>query len=375
MLVLFFAAASLCGCFSRLTGNAGEFTFGYETDIQLENFNKPLAPGSRLDLVAFEGATDTEQMRVVSAESSDTSVLTVAATTTRHATIEAGEAGHAKITMTVEKSDGSTVEDSVFMNVAEPVELALGHTCADTEQAAYEADGRVVLPFEMTAADGRAVIGEAYRPVRVEPEGALDFVAKPTGRSALVFRAGPPADEVRVRSTVDNTSLALRLVQRADIDELLPAPSTTHARTVVGENTFVAVMPMAGVDPVCQSRALTKAESLTPEICHVSADLEGGSKDWNRSQMAKIEGRSFGMCRYKIILPEAASGDGLETTLSIPVGEFPDGEDDAVAGSQPDREHRESVPWYLAPLMALLTPALAAPFAWWLMRRRNRRPS
>ncbi len=79
--------------------------------------------------------------------------------------------------------------------------------------------------------------------------------------------------------------------------------------------------------------------------------------------------------RYKLILPEGGGGGGVETTLSMPVGEFPDGEDDAIAGSQPDRERRQPVPWYVAPLMALLAPALAAPFAWWLLRRRNHRPS
>jgi hypothetical protein len=369
--VLLFVAASLCGCFSRLTGSAGEFTFGYRTDVQIENFNKPLAPGSQLNLVAFEDAVGPGQLQIVSARSSDPSVLAVVDTTAQHATIEAMEPGHARITMVAKTRDGTTVEDSVDMNAAEPVALDLRHGCADTPRAAYVADDTITIPFEMTDAHGRAVIGEGYQPVFVEPAGALEFVTKPMGRSVLVFETGSPIGEAWVRSRVDDAALALRLVQRSDIDKLEAGPLTKVTRTVRGGKVTVRVVPFAGDDPVCQSGALTKARSLTPHICFVTADLDESGSNQNRLQSAVVVGRGFGICEYEMSLPEANGGDGLRATFELPVGEFPSRDRRGAAEEPPsDDQPESSPPWYLAPLLALLAPALLAPIAlWW--RRRN----
>ncbi|WP_168210710.1 Ig-like domain-containing protein [Persicimonas caeni] len=369
---LLFASFTLTGCFSRLTGNEGQFTFGYLTDVQIENFNKPIAPGARLDLVAFENGSDDKQYRVVEATSSNPKVLTVASVNGRHAVLEGVAPGSARITMTVRRADGTTLEDSVFMSVAKPTALELAHTCADTPKAAYVASDNLTVPFALHAEDGRAVVGYRYVPVDVEPKGALKFVSRPREFSEIVFRAGPPAEDVRITSKVDDTSLELRLVRRSDVDQIRPEPATLQALTAVGYEQFVGFYPMAGTDPVCQSGMLTEARSLTPDICKVSADLDENGSNWNRAQMARVKGVGFGICRYEITFPEAAGGDGLTEAFTMPVGQFPEGDDAgepaaSVAHEAPER----ALPWYLTPLLALLASALLAPWAWWWTQRRE----
>ncbi|MFW5966040.1 MAG: hypothetical protein ACOCV2_00925 [Persicimonas sp.] len=361
LIVLLVLASSLAlpGCYSRLTGNAGEFTFGYMTDVELENFNKPLAPGSSLDLVAFENGTEDTTLEIVSARSSEPDVLTVTSTTDERARLEAGSPGEARIEITARKSDGTEVKDAVYMSVAEPSAVDLDHSCTDAEMAAYIASEKFAVPYTMASDDGRTVIGEGYVPVEPEPSGSVRYLGKPRGQSWLYFLGGPPADRMRLRSKVDDTSLWMRLVRRSDIDHLRPTPASERARTVVGMETAVAALPFAGDDPVCQAKVMTRAKSLTPDICGVSADLDGDGSDWNRDQLALVEGRAFGVCRAKMTLPEAAGGDGLSYTFEVPVGEFPD-EETSTAQSDGDSD----LPWYLAPLLALLAPLLLGPL-WW----------
>ena len=61
-----------------------------------------------------------------------------------------------------------------------------------------------------------------------------------------------------------------------------------------------------GETPLCSQDALTKAKSLTPEICEVTArlDEDPDSPDSNRMQFAKISAKAFGTCRYEVSLPE-----------------------------------------------------------------------
>lgn len=367
LLLLIAALLALPACYSRLTGNAGEFTFGYLTDVELENFNKPLAPGSKLDLVAFENGSEDTTLEVVSARSSKPDVLTVTTTSDERATVEAVSEGEARIEMTARRADGTEVDDAVYMNVAEPTDIELGHSCTDADMAAYIASDKLAVPFQLSTDDGRTVIGEDYLPVEPEPKGSLKYIGKPRGQSWLYFLGGPPADRMRLRSTVDDTSLWMRLVRRSDVDQLRPTPPSERAQTVVGEQTSVAVLPLADHDPVCQSNAMTRAKSLTPDICEVSADLDGDGSNWNRQQLAIVEGRAFGTCRARITLPETDGGDGLSHTFEVPVGKFPDEET-----STAERDDDDDPPWYVAPLLALLAPLLLGPL-WWMgpLRRRE----
>ena len=366
--MLALAVLLMAGCYSRLTGNTGRFTFGYLTDVELENFNKPLAPGSRLDLVAFENGTDDETLPIISARSDKPAVLTVVSTNEHHTTIEALAPGHTRITVRARQPDGSIVEDSVFMHVAAAEHMQLEHTCTDTPKAAYLAGRTLAVPFQRTSGEGRAVVGYDYLPVSVEPAGALELLGRPRRFSEFVFRAGPAADPIRIRSQVDATTILLRTVRRSDVDRIMPSPATQKARTVAGRKIAVRFTPMAGRDPVCQADLLTKARSLTPEVCHVSADLDENGSNWNRRQLAIVEGREFGICRYEIVFPEAAGGDGLRGVFKLPVGAFP-GDDDGASKRTSRQTGEGRMPWYVPALLALLAPLSTLPIVLWWRRR------
>lgn len=60
------------GCFSRITGDAGLLDLRYEADDAVENFNKPIAVGARLDLeVLLPGEEETASLESVSSSAPD----------------------------------------------------------------------------------------------------------------------------------------------------------------------------------------------------------------------------------------------------------------------------------------------------------------
>ena len=117
---------------------------------------------------------------------------------------------------------------------------------------------------------------------------------------------------------------------------------------------------------MCSQNALTRARSLTPDTCRVSARLEDSLDDSNRAQLAEIEGLKFGECRLELTLPELAGGRGITLRHTLKVGrtEYP-GERGAISVIRD--ASRSSGLWacFLATRVAALALILA-----WLRRRR-----
>ena len=125
-----------------------------------------------------------------------------------------------------------------------------------------------------------------------------------------------------------------------------------------------------GSTPVCSQNALTRARSLTPEICKVSARLDDGSDDENREQLAEIEGLKFGECELEVTLPELAGGRGITLHHKLKVGrtEYP-GERGAAAWIRDAATSTSS--WSAFLLTRLL--ALGTILFWLKARRAQRR--
>jgi hypothetical protein len=381
---------ALSGCYSKATGYNGKLTFAYAAGLQFENFGKPIAPGAKLDLEAFTNGTD-ENLVITAAVSSRPQVIAIGKVTGNHVVLLGGEPGVADIELTARDGAGNTVTDRMFLHVAKPTAHRLQHACTENADAAYVLGENVNVLHELATSDGRPVIGYAYAPVRVAPEAPLELIGQPQGASMYVYRARAATAQVSIRSTVDDSALTARIVKRGDLKDATLV-CDDGCKTIVGQTRYVVAKVTLGETPVCSQNALTKARSLTPEICTVTTKLvyDDAGNDSNREQLATITGLKFGVCRYEVSLPELDGGRGVRLNGEAKVGrlEFP-GEGSSPgaspgvsAGSSPEARPASRV---VVPRIVSVRALLA--FSWigpklgalavlaWKRRRRERKPS
>jgi hypothetical protein len=360
------------GCYSKATGYEGKFTFAYASGVEIENFVKPIAPGAKLDVVAFANGTENELV-ITSAKSSRPGIVAVEVVRDRSLVLKGIEPGTADLEITARDGAGKVLVDKMFLHVAKPTVHPLEHACTEESDAVYVSGERVDIFHGLATSDGRPVIGYAYAPVRVEPEGALELIGQPQASSAYVFRARKATSSVKIRSKIDDHALSLRIVDRAALKDATLRCSD-ECRIVEGRERYVSARVRMGEAPVCSQNALTRARSLTPEICTVTAKLDGDeAADENREQLAIVKGLKFGVCKYELTLPELDGGRGVRLTGEAKIGNesFP-GDSGADAAAEVRQLRRSLVvpsaagAWWLAPkLLALACVGLS--------RRRRRR--
>lgn len=379
-IVLAGLCAGVSGCYSRATGHDGKFTFAYASGVAVENFVKPIAPGAKLDVLAFANGTD-DELVVTSAKSSRPDVLAVDSVTRRLVVVKGVREGVADLEITARDAAGRTLVDRMFFHVRKPAVHALEHACTEEAEAVYVAGEPIDVFHGLATDDKLPVIGYGYAPVAVEPRGALDLVAQPQGSAVYRFRANKPS-KVRLRSTVDGSALTLDVVDRRDLKEG-SLKCFGECKLVERRSTYVFASVRHSRDgaehPVCNQSALTKAKSLTPDVCAVSANLDDEPDvDSNREQLAVVKGLKFGICKYELTLPELDGGRGLRLAGTMPIGreEWPrEGGADAVGAAAVDDRR---VFWRAATLSVLVVAATALVqqlvfLGWWLARRRRAR--
>src|SRR5687767_1658462 len=124
------------GCYSKATAYGGKFTFGYESNIEVENFVKPIAAGAKLEVVAFANGTETELV-ITGATSSKPSVVAVDAVRNASVVLKGGEPGLAEIEITARDQAGNVLVDKMFFHVGKPATHAIEHACTEAPDAAY----------------------------------------------------------------------------------------------------------------------------------------------------------------------------------------------------------------------------------------------
>ena len=341
------AALCVClsGCYSKATGYHGKFTFAYASGVEFENFVKPVAPGAKLEVVAFANGTE-DKLVITGAKSSRPGVLAIESVGERSLVLEAGEPGVSDVEITARDQAGNTLVDTMFLHVATPKVHAIEHACTEGRDAIYVKGERVDIFHGLATSDGRHVIGYAYVPLRIEPAAALQLIAQPQGASAYTFRALSTNPRITVRSTVDDGALTLRVVERGELKDVT-LECSDDCRVFEGEARYVVAHVRLGQTPVCSQNALTKARSLTPEICSVTAKLEDDDgTDTNREQLALVTGLKFGVCKYEVTLPELDGGRGVRLAGQAKIGraQFPgDGRTDVR-----QQRRRDAVVWFLA---------------------------
>jgi len=410
-LALVLLGATASGCYSKATAYDGKFTFAYASGLEFDNFVKPIAPGAKLDVVAFANGTE-DKLVITAATSSKPSVLAVEKVDQRNLVLKAGQPGVVDIEITARDAAGNTLVDRMFFHVAKPTVHALEHACTDGRDAVYVKGERVDIRHRLATSDGRLVIGYAYTPIRVEPENALELIAAPQGSSAYFFRARTKTERVSVKSTIDGTNVSMRIIERGELKDA-SLDCGGDCRLLEGEEHYVVARVRFGESPVCSQNALTKARSLTPEICTVTAKLDGdderdgdqrdgdqradgqraddGRNDdprktdgndggSNRYQLASITGKKLGICKYEVTLPELDGGRGVRLTGEAKIGrvQFP-GEGGGSAADHPVDHtpllRRTITAWLLVGLGWTAPNLVVLACIGWALRRRARRSS
>lgn len=364
------------GCYSKATAYDGKLTFAYASMVEHDNFVKPIAPGARLEVHAFANGT-TEELKIEAARSSKPGVIAIHAVRERAVILEGRTPGVAEITITARDDSGGELVDRMFFHVAKPATHGLEHACTEEPNATYVRGEDIVIHHALATADKRPVIGSEYAPLRIEPSGALALVQQPQAGGFYAFRAAAAQPRVTLRSTVDDKVLTMRVVDRADLTD---ASLIYGDRMLEGGSRFVVAQVRAGDAPLCNQTALTKARSLTPAVCKVTANLdEKPDEESNRDQLARVTALAFGVCKFEVTLPELAGGRGVVLKGEVKVGraEYPGGERGGAADARDTgARRREGLGAVADPLVRAATVkdgvALAALGLWWLLRRRRR---
>jgi hypothetical protein len=352
-------SASVSGCYSKATGYGGKLTFAYVSGVEIENFVKPLAPGAKLKMVAFANGTE-DELVITAATSSKPGVFAVESVSERTVVLVGREPGVADLEITARDKNGNTLVDRMFIHVAKPTVQPLEHACTEENEAVYVAGQAVAIYHGLATSDGRPVIGYGKVPVRVEPPSALELIGEPQSAPVYMYRAGKANARVTLRSTVDDHALSLRVVERGDLKDVT-LDCGGDCRIVEGDSHYVVARVRLGETAVCSQNALTKARSLTPDICTVTAKLDDDEDgaDSNRAQLATVTGVKFGLCKYEVTLPELDGGRGVRLTGEAKIGrlEFPG-------------ERRRVPAWAFASLWWIAPKLLALVLVGWSRRRR-----
>lgn len=383
LLALAALAMTASGCYSKSTGYHAKFTFAYASGLDFENFVKPIAPGAKLDVVAFANGTE-DKLVITRATSSQPGVLAIEKVNERSLVLKAGVPGVADVEITARDPAGNPVVDHMFFHVEKPAVHALAHLCTESRDAIYVRGDPVFVSHGLATKDGRSVIGYPYAPVRVEPDGALDLVPPTQGASVYTFRTPTKRERVTIRSTVDDTSVSVRVIERGELkDAALLDCGGGPCSVLEGESLYAGARVRLGDKPVCSQSALTRARSLTPEICSVTTKLDDDDDgETNRQQLAIVNALKFGICKYEMTLPELDGGRGVRLTGEAKVGrvQFPGDRGSAELVDADPRPHaiphqqvlrRTAVGWLLFGLGWTAPNLIVLACIGWTLRRRT----
>lgn len=325
------AAVACSGCYSKATAYDGKFTFAYASGLtQVENFIKPIAPGAKLDVVAYANSNDEDQLTIVRAVSSKTSVLVVERVRGTTLTLKGVSPGVAEVEVTVRDPQGHELADKMFFHVAKPTVHKLEHSCTEDRDAIYVRGENVDVWHSLSTADKRFVLGYDYTPLTINPPRALDLVTAPQAGGLYRFTSKNKG-AINVKSSIDGSAIGVHVIERGELTKAILHKNDK----IVERRTGYAIAEVLAEDKdgrtlaLCNQNARTRARSLTPDICKVSAKLDDEpdsfADDENRSQMITITGIKFGECSYEVILPDLNGGRGLTLAGSAKVGriEFP----------------------------------------------------
>lgn len=345
------AGALLVGCESRLTGERAELVFAYDAHEDVENFNKPIALGARVELRVTEVGSD-DVVDVVDVKS--TEHLEYVDSVANLFELKAKKAGTARITVLAETDYDGARRDTVTMRV-EPIHAVhFEHVCTDSNAAVYLAgsEGVEIAWFRETSR-GEPLIGGGVYPVAATPEGAAVLRRDDEDQSHLRFDLPEAAERIKIYSpTLEHDPIFMKVIDHSDVDRI--AIDEFDDDLVLFEEHWdeAYFQPTYQGEVVCEATLRVDAKSLTPDVC----DVQPGFPDEPEAALegiVSIFGKKMGVCRYEAWYPGTRARDEFQARVGrveVPAprdGQHADAPGDAAPPS-----------WY-APLLAMLASLLA----------------
>lgn len=297
--------AFLTGCQSSLTGNEGNFTFSYDADDRVTDFNKPIAVGARLDIDVRDAGLGLP-VTLSSAQSDDVSVLSVVDFAGSSLTVQGEGEGNVLLSVEGATSSGESLPDSVNLLVRVPEVLKLSHTCAPGGEARYLTGQRIWVPFELEMSNTQPVIGYGYYPVSLSsPAASLDVAASGSQYMALDTASAPGS--ATIASEIDSSSLLIGVVAPEEIDGVAPPIAWVLEDIDVGDTNAFYVLPESGGLPICQADVAKVVTSETPEICSIRD--RAAPEDSFEFGWFDVTGLSEGTCRFTVRYPSSGASE------------------------------------------------------------------
>ncbi len=323
------------------------------------NFNKPIIEGGTLEVFVHDVAEDAPAM-LVSVRSLRPDVVRVTGNVAHMTGLKGRKPGRAPIVVRARDRDGDIHTDLFTMRVAAVDGVTLYDPCVGDDEefpSLYRAgEKNVFVPWRRNSSNNEPLTGYGVFPVEVSPEGSAHIDKRSVDWGAL--RVDMPEEamvfELRPSADVAGEALAIETVSPAAVDRVVMSEFRREPFTVVGKHSLLWAYPYVGERPLCSEENPTHTvRSLTPEICSVTTEFAG--------ELIVVQGERFGVCRYEVGFTDYPNA---RATFTLPVAKPPE------PGDEESGEH-DLLPWWLAPLLALLTPVAASPwvFAWRKKRR------
>lgn len=316
-LVILVAALSQ-GCISQQTGKSGLLKFTYAADDNILDFNKAIAVGAKLDLTVTAVAGGLPA--TITAATAGGTALTIVGFSGNKVTVQAKGEGTSSIDVTARTSEGKTVSDSIDMRGGKALALKLSPGCGGTGTPLYLTNHRIWIPYDLTGVNNTPVIGYGYHPVTISPAAGLALDPTSTAQWAYVYQTGAAPGTVTLTGTLDQKSVAIKLVNEGDING---AKVDVPANTLVlaGTKAIIYARPMVGTEPLCMADTQFSVASKTTDICTVKAAAQTPTAatidGWS---FVEITGLKVGVCKFDVTWHRGAGGSGITQTLQVDVG-------------------------------------------------------
>lgn len=319
----------LIGCDAELGGAEENLTLTFDKGANiLSSGYAPIAVGAELDYLVHEGAGAGPKVDVITASSSDESVIEVLDIEGPRITLKAGAEGSVDLDIDAGEEDDA-LHDRFQLSARAVDSVDLGHFCTTDERAVYLVDHDISLRYTMKG-DSSILVGTGYYPVQSSPEsGAQIEPSAPHG--ALALHTGSDAQTVQLVPNIEGDTFELDLITPQDItsqrlsDEL---ENQENIKIAVGDTLPVHVIPYIDGDiPVCQSALAPQLRNRTPETCDISygplSDEERQFGDdfgeLQETHGLHIEGLSEGECEFLLTLPEEVGEAGQSQRYQVQI--------------------------------------------------------
>lgn len=316
------AAASGCEGPGAYEGENGDINFEHETGTA---FSTPrLVLGGELVLDATDPDNDFG-VSVVTATSTDPSVVEVLAIDDSHVTVRGTGVGQAELEVEAEDFGGAPIGDTLTIDVREPARHELSHECTSEPMAYYLPNRTYELPVKVFGPQDKRLAGE--RVTLVEAQGdAVEVDAERSTSRELVVRSKDAGATSTLRSTVNGSELTVGVRAMAQADGV--TTGSLVLGTVEDDEPFrvgavdgLGIHPTVEGTPICGYGVPMVIEPKTSEICTLGNEVgeEITERYESSTNIVLVVADEEGRCEFDVSLSDPHSETVLHKTIRIDI--------------------------------------------------------